>query len=903
MKTKIIPQKKSDNNFVLKLEFVKWVLTFFLSAIVIGIVLKLVNAFYEPNIQASLDLAKEILVSPAQALPEPKEKLMFVIGLLTGTLSLGVFYSFLNSYYKKKNQSSIDSLYLFTLIAGTCSLLFVLYKSLVAPNPFAAGPQNAHDVVAKTNADFYFIKTFLYKNFYLFLVVLYPIILLSLINVFKLSSTTISKVNKVTRYIVLVFSLALIFVVCFISTFDFPYTFENKYDLNAVYYSLVQVYHGFPLLVDNFTNTYGLYPHFIVPVLKLTGLSIHNFSLIMGLLLSLCFLLMYYFLAKNISNKWIVLFGFTSIFYNSYMYVRVVTNFDSVFSTSPIRWLFPCLLLAFSALYLSFNSKLRSTFLFKKNIPFIHQYGITPIKLVSFLFFSMGILWSPDTGTFTFLALLSFYVYQEIDIKNIKNTIVKAFVHAVFAVLIAVSVVLLFMWLIKLSYGVSPDILLMFSTINVFSSLGFGMLPMSDTWHVWMLVVIVYLFGLLYSIVAVLKQRITPKSTTIFLLTVLGILFFLYYQGRSHNWNLLIINFPVFMLLAVFCNELLVSVKIHNMFMVPFGITLFFISFSIFQIISDKDKIIALIYSKHDKEINYAEQQRILSTAKIIDDLTADNEKVFVLSSEQNQCLYHNFSKTSSVFSPGFVELFTNKAFDTIINRLVRNDIKVFYEPQLFRFSNNKIQTVLSSVYDVNKEFNKESLVWYLEKKHENEKSSVLLENSNEDALHELFDKNFANKLDYALGKGKVVSLSPKFSIQIIFKPAPLANSQITESATLLCNADQTKGFVLQQNRDNPNQYIFAANNQGILCPVIPGKWNYLALEVDGDKLKGYSNGRFVGNVQIKTGYENSDKPLFVGSMNMMGGFFFGDIKELQIKNTLLDTVTMKQNWQKINAL
>ena len=268
MSSKIVQQNKISTVIcTLKLEYLKWVLSLFITLIVTGIVVKLVDVFYHPDIASALDKAKQILISPGGVSPEPKEKLMFMASLMTAVVSLFLSYYIINNYFEKSNKKTSDGFFMVANILSGCAFVYVTYKVLYGVNP----PQNAQEAVGKNNKDFYFINTFIYKNLFLFMFFIYPAILGALTYSFKVSHNVLSSINKWIRFFSAALCISIIIVVCFIAAFSFPYTFENKYDLNAVYYSVVQVYNGFPLLVDNFTNTYGLYPEFILPVLKLNG--------------------------------------------------------------------------------------------------------------------------------------------------------------------------------------------------------------------------------------------------------------------------------------------------------------------------------------------------------------------------------------------------------------------------------------------------------------------------------------------------------------------------------------------------------------------------------------------------------------------------------------------------------
>ncbi len=173
-----------------------------------------------------------------------------------------------------------------------------------------------------------------------------------------------------------------------------------------------------------------------------------------------------------IQNKLLVLFGFTSIFFNEYLSGRLATGYyDAYFQMVPIRWIFPCALMAFSVYYLKYRSRMLYYF--------------------SFPFFSLGILWNPEFGIATYLSLLAFYFYLELCNAKILLTLKKIFVHSVIGLSSIILISVLYVIIIKVFYGAFPDLLKMFSTIKTFAQLGFGLLPMPSAIHPWMLIALV----------------------------------------------------------------------------------------------------------------------------------------------------------------------------------------------------------------------------------------------------------------------------------------------------------------------------------------------------------------------------------------------------------------------------
>jgi hypothetical protein len=92
-----------------------------------------------------------------------------------------------------------------------------------------------------------------------------------------------------------------------IFSFDFPYTWENKYDFNPIYYTIGQVYAGSPMLVDGFTSTYGLYAHFLAPICRIIGLNVSNLTAVMSLLIVLTFALTLVAMLRMVKSKLLIM--------------------------------------------------------------------------------------------------------------------------------------------------------------------------------------------------------------------------------------------------------------------------------------------------------------------------------------------------------------------------------------------------------------------------------------------------------------------------------------------------------------------------------------------------------------------------------------------------------------------
>jgi hypothetical protein len=866
-----------------KLEFVKWFLVLLLAIITYLIIAELIVYFYNPDISKAIEYAKKVSVnfSSQSFFPKPKERVLFLSSVFIFTTTIFYFYYVLNKLFKIFSVKTIQLLFYPSLIISIALIILISYLGLIASNPFANNIQNAQDFVAKSNMDFYFISTFIYNYFYLYLFILFPIILFNFLYDNKFSQNTLQHINKIKEILIYGFCILIIIIVFLISSFQFPYTYENKYDFNAVYYSIAQVYYGLPMLVDNFTNTYGLYPHFVVPILKLFGLSVLSFSTLMAFLIFLCFLFIFIFLRKIIESKLLILFGFTSILYNYYFYPHIITNFDAGFAGIPIRFILPCSLFLFSLLYLQNRSKL--------------------LYFISFIIFPFGILWNPEYGMVSLISLVIFYSFLELENQNLKILFRKIFIHIVFALSGLIITFLTYAVFIKIFYGKFPDLFKLFSTIKVFSLIGFNMLPMPPTFHPWMILALTFIIGLLNSIYHIINKNITSRSAIIFLLTITGIQTFSYYEGRSHNWTLIVIYPMAFLLLTIFADDLLKIIKKHKIFILPFALILFILSFSSFQTIYDYKKITDLVYERENKDQDKDENDRIIENGNFIKNLTIEKERILIFSATHYQGLYHSLSKTTSAINPGFTDLFFKSDYERVLSFLIKNEItKIFFEPEAFRFSDTRIPLILSTLYNITETNGK---VLFLTKKKENTSEDFILKQDKNDIFHEQPDKNLSNRLSVSKGEKGKITLGKQFSIEVIFKPFKIHKSLYSNWATILCNAKDNNGLILQQRDTLNSQYIFAIPNQGIICPVIPNKWNYLSFEVNYNTIKAYMNGQLLDIQKINSTYQESDEPLFIGNYENLAGFFFGNIKEIKISKSPIDEKEINLALEKIKKL
>jgi len=442
---------------------------------------------------------------------------------------------------------------------------------------------------------------------------------------------------------------------------------------------------------------------------------------------------------------------------------------------------------------------------------------------------------------------------------------------------------------------------MLFSTINVFSMIGFNMLPLTIHPHPWMLVAFIYIVGLTYSAWHFIEKRYTYKSSMVFLITVIGIACFTYYLGRSHNWLLPSISPFAFLLLAIFADELLSMIKKHRIFYIPFSFIVFILAFSVFQTLYAFKRITDLVYEKQNKEQFLAEDQEIMKNAGFIKENTSERERILLLTKVYYQGLYFNLSKTFSVINPGLEDLFLKDDNERIVNWIKNNrQSKIFFDPEGFGTNDVRYYTYMSNFYQVKKSQGPGGKLMMLTRREEHPNSAFILKQDPQSLVHELFDKNFDKNLSYVLGEKGKITTNDHFSVEIIFKPGDILPGRGTTSQTLIYNIRDDAGFGLQQKDTSTSQYIFCLGQPCMICPVVPGTWNYLAFEVNKNIITAYSNGKLVGQIAMPGSYKNSEENLFIGSIKNSGGFFFGNIREVKISNSPLVVTEVQAAWNVI---
>ncbi|MCW3123138.1 MAG: conserved rane protein of unknown function [Flavipsychrobacter sp.] len=871
----------------LKEESLRWILSI-LGALLVYLVVTLITLqVYHPDIDHLHKVAEQVLAETWNVRPEPMEAMLFRLGVVAIIPSLLGFYILLS---KTKLPVSLTGKWPFLFITS----FFVLLVAVMIIAGFLA--QNTSDDTSRiaavgsdgqsdTNFQFYFNSFFLDKFFWIYVPVIAPLACCLFFIVLKKDKWTglkkIAMPAQIAGYAIIGGTLLCILLM---NTFSFPYSVENRYDFAAVYYSMTQVFAGSPMLVDGFTNTYGLYPHFLVPIFKLTGLSVFSFALTMSLLQVCSFIMNLYVLKKFTRNNVLLFAGFTTLLFFGYLNRKLQNHFDNYFALFPIRYIIPSILLLLATRYLSAPSK----------------------RLYYIIYFVQAcfILWNPEIGIICYLAWILMNIYRDFYNSTGKANIKVIVMHVVTGVGIALIIAYSFKLIIWLSYGAAPDLGLLFSTVSVFSAVGFGLLPM-DLLHPWNLLALIIVTGFMYAIAKWYGKQATPKACIVLLLSVISLGYFFYFQGRSHNSHLSSSMTFSILLLTILGDELWTIVKRSNevLFSGLFILFLFLLSFSSIELLYSAPRSMAQVYQEEDKN-SYADIIESIAAGKdLVERTSQEYEKIIVIAQKKHQPLFFDGNKRISAFNPGILDLFLLTDVRRLEQIITDSSFSIYLEataesyPFMFR-----PLAAMGATYEYKAFAN--TTVW-LTKRTTAIPGKTFFEHRDSVIIHRKYNDDkvgIQQRINDAMGIAPV-RLSKQFSIEALF----YTSSQMFPEATIVGNATDSSGFAIGKVFNSP-QYFFVLNGKGFVAPFTPNTWNYVVMNISPGRADIYQNGvrlptevfnkQLLFNEQVRP----SQASLCVGNILELerARFFVGPIAEINLANHTIDSAEVLTTWKRI---
>lgn len=859
-------------------EAMVWILSMLGAVIMYGLIAYIIKSVYNPDTKAMIDEAKKLLISPEASRPEPVEAMLFRAAVVVLPLGLLGFYAVLS---KKQQVRDMAGKPVFMALTGIVAVLLVamIYYDFAAQNPFVKDggdiPQNSRDFIGFSNFDFYFDGLFLGTNVMMYAFVLVPLMACLFFFGLKKLRWEESKMFRTGTNVVGYGVWGLLLLACVaMSVFSFPYTFENKYNFNAVYYPMTQVYAGSPLLVDGFTNTYGLYPQFLNPVFQVIGLNVYKFTMVMAILLGLSFLLNMYSAKKFVNNSIILFLGMLAVVYFPFVEFKLGQAFDCNFAVYPIRYIIPSVLIFLTTLYLQKRSKL--------------IYWITTV-VMAFL-----VLWNPELGMVCYLAWLAVNIFTDLRDAEGKLNIKGVLMHVGGIAVVVVAVFFIYKFLIQAIYGLSPDLGALFGTILIFGKVGFNLLPMQLV-HPWNIMAIILLLGFMYSISKWYNKAVDAKASMIFLVSVLGLGYFFYFQGRSHDWQLAQSSGMTFLLLMLLADELWSKLKEHSVLALNafFVLFLLIVSFPLFEMLYNTDKIKEMVYQEDAKSKEEQDMKRFDNNVAFINKNSQPHEKIHMIVPMQYQGLYFDGGKRVAAYNPGEMDLFLNSDITRFENNLINSAANIFIEPSLcpYPFLARPSATIAATY-----EYKAVNQTMAMLSKRKTKIPQGTFFNNTAQLLHKKYSDDTAGikrRINDAQGMAPL-ELNPEFSVEVLFN----TKMQVYQYAALIGNMTDTSGFLIHNVLNSPN-YFFGINGKGVTVPMPDNEWVYCVMNVYPDRVEVYKNGEQAGSFVLPKPMRPSHEKLFIGNIGFMH-YYVGAISEISINNKAVDKAQIEMTWTQV---
>jgi hypothetical protein len=638
---------------------------------------------------------------------------------------------------------------------------------------------------------------------------------------------------------------------------------------NAMFFSSVQVAQGKTLLLDCL-NQYGLYSQFLQPVFALIGLSVLKFTVVMGLLLALSYAALGTFLRQACTNRSVALFGFLALVFCGWSCFITYAQFDLYFQYLPIRFVFPALLVLIAWRY------------FRRPGRALYWGGLLTL--------SAGVLWNLDSGLPTFMTWLCTLGYAEFLANDFRNGLKKSLKHLAAGSVALAGVLICYAAGVYFRSGAVPDFGQLFYFQRLFYAAGFTKTPLQLP-GTWALVTLTYLAGLTHAAFALLTRKDSLRAKSVFLLSVLGIGLFSYYQAHPHHMVLLLVWWPVFPLLTLFLDELIDRVRDRQDCLFPWAVAgliawlLIGSACSFFPQVPLFARTIAANYQAfrpRSQLLGLKPETEVLKTH------VAHGEKVFLASAADG--LLHLTSSLPTHWPCSFAQMLLVEDYRALTRMLDDEPTtKVYVDGTIFGLQG-----------------------WY--KDHEGAKLLIaflqnhycLVASTPRGYLFERCPEDEAfpgecreeplvwfRSREGTIGDGialRPISLGPSLTVELLLQPA---EAQVANAAVIGNHPGAgVEGFVLMA--ESPGVYVLLAGDgqnwhRLLDFPLEANAWSHLALVRQGTTIRVYVNGRLAAT-SAATGGTIKDSPLSLHVGNWYRGDrpFHGRIKEVKVLNRAL---------------
>ena len=490
---------------------------------------------------------------------------------------------------------------------------------------------------------------------------------------------------------VYLFILFVIIFICFLFNISSDFNYNGLYDhLNAIYYSIVQI-NGNKYPSIDFQNQYGLYPYFFKPFLYIFSPSVFNVTFIFNILFLFS---TFYFLKiiKIITNNNFLFFilSFAFIFYSFFMLPNLSGWQDSYFQYKPLRTFFQAIIL-----FLIVKKIINNNFVF-------HNFNFI---LIIFLC-GLSILWNFESGFVISLTLVLFISCYILFNRNF-STHQKIYQLCKFYFLFPLLILLIFFIFNSYIFYLSNryiDYMDLFLNIRNWSGLGFWMMPM-PLFNYWNLVALLYLSGLSLFFYDFFNKNINNDSYLLLLFSIFGLINSVYYLGRSHDFNLIHVSYPIFFIIALYIKNLHI-ISLSKKFKISFHLNFFRILFFFFiftlclNIINPK-KIESYV-KRYRLFFNEPVNNLINEDIKLISRNSKEGDSIVILRDYYDGILFNRTKTVSSLNLPGSSEMILKNDLLKLEDHIINGNDKLFISLDYLKsLSSYLYKNILDNFYPI----------------------------------------------------------------------------------------------------------------------------------------------------------------------------------------------------------
>jgi hypothetical protein len=411
----------------------------------------------------------------------------------------------------------------------------------------------------------------------------------------------------------------------------------------------------------------------------MVGGDIVKLTAVMGVFLAGFFLILFFLIHRLVRSRVIRICAFLAMSGAQLWFICRI-YYDPYFQYWPHRVLFPGLLLLVVWFYQKASGRL-------KRILYYSAFVIVGIAL----------LWNPETGLVAFGTWVLFLYWETLGqwrALRFKKTALAVTKHTLIALTVAILPIASLYIYTFLRSGAFPDIGTALRYQELFYGKGFFMIPMPLI-HPWNLVILTFMVGIYISFSRLARKTVADgppedqKQTSwynmVFIVSIMAAGLFVYYQGRSHDYVLLTVFWPVFFLIALFTDALLehfprnfnksspITYRASN---ITTGLLFLLLSFTLVFYASGIVELFPKFAGRIQTQIQEANQPTIshAESVNFMGKYFSHGDQVLILSIDQ-AAYYMESGTTNPLAIPGFAEIILKSDKQKVVDYLLTGSV------------------------------------------------------------------------------------------------------------------------------------------------------------------------------------------------------------------------------------